>query len=85
MVPRETFARSMAEDDRRQKVLADYRKTLLAHKETDGKVRKSELHAPLPLWRPLAPHASQCALLSTACDTVCLTVPVRASPQCATI
>ena len=30
-------------DDRRSKVLAEYRKTLLAHKEIDNKVRQSEL------------------------------------------
>jgi 26S proteasome regulatory subunit T4 len=37
-----------AEDERRQKVLADYRKALLAHKETDAKVRKSECRRPHP-------------------------------------
>ena len=34
------------EEDRRSKVLADYRKVLLQHKETDGKVRQSESRLP---------------------------------------
>jgi len=36
--PRSSMA--SPEDERRQKVLAEYRKVLLAHKETDAKVRK---------------------------------------------
>ena len=54
-------AGDMADNDRRQTVLAEYRKTLLAHKETESKVKKSALspsRAPAPLlrWSPPLPQ-----------------------------
>ena len=51
--PRSSMA--SPEDERRQKVLAEYRKVLLAHKETDAKVRKSEHRSRHLRPRPMLP------------------------------
>ena len=40
------------EEERRQKVLADYRKVLLQHKETEAKVKQSASRAPFPSFAP---------------------------------
>ena len=66
------------EEERRNKVLAEYRKVLLSHKETESKVKQSA-RAPLPARpraRRRAPPGSRRPLLTPAPAT-------PPPPQCA--
>eukprot|EP00966_Prymnesium_polylepis_P122125 2822989-Prymnesium_polylepis.1 len=55
------------DDDRRSKVMAEYRTTLLQHKETDAKVRSSERQRPPPAQTLSRASSALAAVPRTRC------------------